>query len=95
VRMLGMECLGSSNEPVAEAVYLCVYWGQGEGSLEKDDTNAKFFKFRRPSGENGRAGQDGEVVIFRAKGFSETKPITALATEVSLIAEGVWAVRAN
>jgi len=31
--VLGMECLGSFNEPVTEAVYHCVYWGQGGGSL--------------------------------------------------------------
>jgi hypothetical protein len=93
-------CLGSVNEPVAEAGNLCVYRGGNFGSLEKQDKNAGFFGFLQPNGNNtsvsGEAGVLGQQIVFRSTEFKEEEPpveeLAAAKSPVRLHAIGSWAV---
>jgi len=88
-------CVGSVNEPVASAGFLCVYRGQNGGSLEKQDKNAAFFKLASTTFEPGGTGQDGELVLFRTKEFNEVTPNEHNKLTSYLSAGGGWAVTAK
>ena len=91
-------CYGNLEEPHAAPGFLCVYRGQNEGSLEKEDTNASFFQFEKPNGEfqieEGKdGGKLGMLVVFRTKEFAET-PIKEVKAASYLNAAGSWSVKA-
>ena len=90
-------CLGSVNEPVAEAGNLCVYRGGNFGSQEKTDENAAFFAFEQPNGTNtsvtGEPGVLGQLVLFRTTEFNEETPIKEIVKASFLNAIGSWAVQ--
>jgi len=91
-------CLGNLEEPHAEPGFLCVYRGQNEGSLEKEDTGAAFFGFEKPNGEyqieEGKdGGKLGMLAVFRSKEFKEP-PVTELKAASYMSAAGSWSVAA-
>ena len=91
-------CIGNINEPVAEAGNLCVYRGGNFGSLEEEDTNAKFIAFQEPNGEEGAiGGKAGAFVIFRTEEgvFEAGETPIALANPAHLNAAGSWALTAK
>jgi hypothetical protein len=96
-------CIGSPNEPVAEPGNLCVYRGDGSGSKESEDKNAKFFDFQDALGDSiasgtetkGAGGHTGILIVFRTDEFNAAgKPVT-LANEARLTASGSWSLTAK
>ena len=99
-------CVGTTNEPEAEAGFLCVYRGGNTGWEEKEDENAKFALFfdaqGNPQGEEGKEGSKmGELAAFRttAPAFAEgCKSPVSTACKVTassyLSAGGSWSVKA-
>jgi hypothetical protein len=95
------ECKGNVAEPTAAPGYLCVWRGNGNGWLEKEDVNASFFGILESSGEGGSyaegeslSGLRGAIVEFRTKeGEFEGggAPIT-LKANAHVAAAGGWVV---
>jgi hypothetical protein len=99
-------CLGSVDEPTAEAGNLCVYrGGMDVGAKEKGvevgnvDENAAFSHFASAAGETltttglANAGDESIAVDFRTTEFSNTTPLK-LVKESNLNAKGSWALTA-
>jgi len=94
-------CLGSPNEPVAEAGWTCVYRGGNFGSQEAQDKNVKFSTFEDALGnelapKSAEGGKLGDLVVFRTNEFGvESAVAEPLANPAYLVASGSWAVTAK
>jgi hypothetical protein len=92
-------CLGTVNEPTAEAGHMCVYRGAlSFGAEEKQDKNAAFFTALDPKGENvtltKKVGLLGELLVFRSSDFTEEGTTPAILKEATILsAGGSWAVQ--
>jgi hypothetical protein len=95
-------CVGSLNEPNAEAGALCVYRGGDKGMKESEDKNAKFVKWADALGNYyanealtaAKSGRTGMLVLFRTNEFVETETPTTISAAALLVASGSWSVRA-
>jgi hypothetical protein len=102
-------CEGNTNFPVALPGLLCIYQGAiaTVGSLETEWKEAGFFateqldgkldaKEKNVPGTTGHIGPNGELVVFRTKGYNEENPsLGVLKAEASLTVGGSWAMTAK
>jgi hypothetical protein len=96
------ECKGNVSEPTSQAGYLCIWRGNANGALEKEDVNASFYAILEPSGEGSSyaegesvAGKNAAMVVFRTnEGNFEGTP-TKIVKEAHLNAEGSWSFTAK